>query len=152
MATKQPTAYPLRMPDDLREKVEAASSESGRSVNQEIAARLADSFESGKSLPKTVIEVVQKAAEVGRTTFDDALLRYIVAGMQAEPMRRASEEALQAERYKGIAAHHLLRRTAETLNHMAESITSLEFTPEQRGEWQQKFMMLTHEINRFDRM
>jgi len=151
MATKQPTAYPLRMPDDLRDKVEAVAQESGRSVNQEIVQRLADSFEAGKRLPKTVVEVVEKAAEINAWAFEDALLRYVVVGMQAEPLRRSAEEALQAERYRNMAARQLLVRSADQLHRIAESVMVAEFTPELRGEWKQTLTMLIHEIRRMDR-
>jgi hypothetical protein len=151
MATKQSTAYPLRMPDDLREKVEAVAQESARSVNQEIVQRLADSFKVGKSLPETVTEVVEKAAQVSGQPFDDLLLRFIVVGMQAEPLRRSSEEALNAERYRGIAMRQLMLRTADMLQQMSETVTSVEFTPEIRGEWKQKMAMLVHELNRMAR-
>lgn len=41
---KQQTAYPLRMPDDLRDHLEAAAAENKRSLNAEISARLEESF------------------------------------------------------------------------------------------------------------
>jgi hypothetical protein len=151
MATKQSTAYPLRMPEDLRDKIEATAQDTGRSVNQEIVQRLSDSFEAGKSLPKTVIEVVETAASANGQTFNDALLRFIVVGMQAEPLRKSAEEALQAERYRNIATRHLLNRVADTLHRMSEIVTSVDFTPELRGEWKQNFEMLVHEMRRFDR-
>jgi hypothetical protein len=152
MATKQPTAYPLRMPDDLRDKIESVAQEAGRSVNQEIVQRLSDSFEAGKSLPKTVTEVVEKAAELAGQPFDDALLRFVVVGMQAEPLRKSAEEALHAERYKGEATRHLMNRAADLLHQMGEAVTSVEFTPELRGDWKQTFTMLVHEIRRMDRL
>jgi len=40
MDDKRPMPYPLRMPSDLREKLEAARSKSGRSLNAEIILRL----------------------------------------------------------------------------------------------------------------
>lgn len=41
---KQQTAYPLRMPQSLREKLESSSVERKRSLNAEIVARLEQSF------------------------------------------------------------------------------------------------------------
>ncbi|HEF4777093.1 Arc family DNA-binding protein [Burkholderia multivorans] len=151
MATKQPTSYPLRMPEDLRERIEAVAQESGRSVNQEIVQRLSDSFQSGRSLPKSVTEVIEKASETSGRPFDDLLLRYIVVGMQADPLKTAADAALMAERHRGAAMEQLLLRTADALHHLAEKVTSIEFTPEVRGEWQQKFSMLTHDILRLAR-
>jgi hypothetical protein len=134
MATKQSTAYPLRMPDDLREKVEASAAESGRSVNQEIVARLSDSFEVGKSLPETVIKTIEKACELNGLRFEDALLRYIVAGMQAEPARRSLDEALKAERYRGIAAHQMVARSASYLRAMIDALTGVSQPNEESRE------------------
>ncbi|UVS93466.1 Arc family DNA-binding protein [Burkholderia glumae] len=151
MATKQPTAYPLRMPDEIRAKIEATAEEHGRSVNQEIVQRLADSFAHGGGLPKTITDVVEKAAANNRMTFDDALLKYIVIGMQAEPMRRALEERLNAERYRGTAVRHLMARCADVMAILAETLTSEEMTQEERGEWNQQLTMLVHEIRRMDR-
>lgn len=41
----QAQAYPLRLPDELKERVTAAAEEAGRSLNAEISHRLAKSFE-----------------------------------------------------------------------------------------------------------
>ncbi|MDH0638190.1 Arc family DNA-binding protein [Pseudomonas sp. GD03860] len=41
---KQQTAYPLRMPAELREKLEKSAFESKRSINAEIVARLEESY------------------------------------------------------------------------------------------------------------
>lgn len=41
---KQPTPYPLRMPDDLRSKLEEEANKIGRSLHAEIIARLEQSF------------------------------------------------------------------------------------------------------------
>ncbi len=47
MEDKRPTPFPLRMPGDMREKLEDISKENGRSLNAEIVHRLESSF-SGK--------------------------------------------------------------------------------------------------------
>lgn len=44
MNEKQLPSYPLRMPPEVREQVEAAAKSSGRSMNAEIVARLQESF------------------------------------------------------------------------------------------------------------
>lgn len=41
---KQPTPYPLRMPDDLRSKLEEEANKIGRSLHAEIISRLEQSF------------------------------------------------------------------------------------------------------------
>lgn len=58
----QPTAYPLRMPLPLREKLEESARKTKRSLNAEITARLEESFS-----PRTLDEVeVAKADELDR--------------------------------------------------------------------------------------
>lgn len=58
----QPTAYPLRMPLPLREKLEESARKTKRSLNAEITARLEESFS-----PRTLDEVeIAKAAELDR--------------------------------------------------------------------------------------
>lgn len=45
MNDKRPMPYPLRMPKDLRDRLEAARNENGRSLNAEILLRLERSLE-----------------------------------------------------------------------------------------------------------
>ena len=42
--TRETPQYPLRMPDELREQVERAAKENGRSLNAEICERLRESL------------------------------------------------------------------------------------------------------------
>lgn len=49
MNEKQLPSYPLRMPPEVREQVEAAAKASGRSMNAEIVARLQTSFQRDES-------------------------------------------------------------------------------------------------------
>lgn len=44
MTEKQPPSYPLRMPQELRERLAEVAKKSGRSMNAEIVARLEESF------------------------------------------------------------------------------------------------------------
>lgn len=44
MTEKQPPSYPLRMPQELRERLAEVAKESGRSMNAEIVARLEGSL------------------------------------------------------------------------------------------------------------
>lgn len=48
----QKTAYPLRMPDDMRSRLEKSASAIGRSLNAEIVARLEQSL--SDSAPSTI--------------------------------------------------------------------------------------------------
>lgn len=61
----QAPSYPLRMPTGLRELLEKAAEENGRSVNQEIIARLEESF--GNVPPLKRGEIV----EIVRITLDE---------------------------------------------------------------------------------
>lgn len=45
----QKIAYPLRMPDDLRAKLETSAKDVGRSLNAEIVDRLQKSYDSRQS-------------------------------------------------------------------------------------------------------
>lgn len=47
----------------------------------------------------------------------------VVVGMQAEPTRKSLEEALRAERYRGIAANQMIARSASYLRTMIEAIS-----------------------------
>jgi len=47
----QTKPYPLRMPDDLRQQLEAAAKENHRSLNAEIVARLQESFDKPAARP-----------------------------------------------------------------------------------------------------
>ena len=51
----QAQAYPLRLPDELKQRVAAAATEAGRSLNAEIVHRLERSFEaSGEVFPEAM--------------------------------------------------------------------------------------------------
>jgi predicted DNA-binding protein len=45
MTEKQPPSYPLRMPQELRERLAEVAKKSGRSMNAEIVARLEESLD-----------------------------------------------------------------------------------------------------------
>lgn len=50
MKEKRPMPYPLRMPDEMRQTLETACRESGRSMNAEIILRLERSLSEGGGL------------------------------------------------------------------------------------------------------
>lgn len=60
--TERPQApsYPLRMPDELKERLQEAAQESGRSVNAEIVARLLESFVPHAELTRAEVVAVVK--------------------------------------------------------------------------------------------
>lgn len=51
---EQPTAYPLRMPPELREALETIAKENGRSLNAEIVTRLQTSLPVHQDLLKPI--------------------------------------------------------------------------------------------------
>lgn len=57
----QQQSYPLRMSDELRERLEEAARESGRSMNAEIVARLQASFVPRAELTWAEVVAVVKA-------------------------------------------------------------------------------------------
>jgi predicted transcriptional regulator len=65
----QAPSYPLRMPDELRERLQEAAEESGRSMNAEIVTRLEASF-----VPRSELTRAEVAAVV-RATLDELAKR-----------------------------------------------------------------------------
>ena len=65
---EQPTAYPLRMPSELRETLESIAKENGRSLNAEIITRLHSSLPVNQALLKpigaTSGEKIRESAEI----------------------------------------------------------------------------------------
>lgn len=57
----QAPSYPLRMPAELRERLEEAATETGRSVNAEIVARLQQSFVARTELTRAEVLTIVKA-------------------------------------------------------------------------------------------
>lgn len=58
MNEKQLPSYPLRMPPEVREQVEAAAKSSGRSMNAEIVARLQASFSDASAGTSFAVPVI----------------------------------------------------------------------------------------------
>lgn len=57
----QAPSYPLRMPAELRERLEEAAAETGRSMNAEIVARLQQSFGPRVGLKRAEVVAIVKA-------------------------------------------------------------------------------------------
>lgn len=67
----QPNPYPLRMPDELRRRLEAAAKERNQSLHAEILMRLSaslDESESGSALTQRLVAAAlrERAAEISR--------------------------------------------------------------------------------------
>ncbi|CAN7309464.1 Arc family DNA-binding protein [Cupriavidus necator] len=94
-STRPPTAhiapFGLRLQNDLRAKLEAAATESGRSLNAEITERLIASFGEGPSvtplmsaaIAEALGDVMEYAHEHGVTP-DEALAGLVVAALNQE--------------------------------------------------------------------
>lgn len=80
-ATSHITPFGLRMQPELKERLEKAASESGRSLNAEISARLEASF----------------ANEGGLTDFDKKFLLHVVHQMRQANGRNAQLDLLPSE-------------------------------------------------------
>ena len=64
MEDKRPAPYPLRMTDDLRQKLTDHAKENGRSLNAEIVARLELTLNTGQGLlGQAMIEAETKKME-----------------------------------------------------------------------------------------
>ena len=91
--TGQIAPFGLRMLPDLKEKIEQAARESGRSMNAEIVARLERSFTADK-------EVEQIAFESG---FETSMLREDVARLTALLQKANESKANQSQNTDEIA-------------------------------------------------
>lgn len=60
--SKQPTAYPLRMPDDLREALAERARANGRSLNAEILVTLEQSLSADTLGQKTADQLIDELA------------------------------------------------------------------------------------------
>lgn len=76
--------YPLRMPEDMRDKLEQKSRESGRSLNSEITARLEMSLNENlviKDLFGPSYDDISNLASVDKTSVSVALKKLVYAGL-----------------------------------------------------------------------
>ncbi|MDQ2820816.1 MAG: Arc family DNA-binding protein [Pseudomonadota bacterium] len=60
-ATKQPNSFPLRMPEDLRARIEARAAATNRSSNAEIVVMLTAMLDAESSLGAVSVETLLKA-------------------------------------------------------------------------------------------
>lgn len=66
MTEKQPPSYPLRMPQELRERLTEAAKANNRSMNAEIVARLERSFQDGDEDFEQGFRSVMQEKEIAR--------------------------------------------------------------------------------------
>lgn len=115
----QAQAYPLRLSEELKERVAAAAKEAGRSLNAEIAARLQQSFESDAFeekagyLMRDFTELQLEAAQLGlwligfipnlQRTFSAEHAEDVAAAMKAahQAANRADEAIERVQRIAG---------------------------------------------------
>lgn len=72
----------LRLLPELKQRIEAAAKDAGRSMNAEILARLETSFDGGvNALPFTVSEAIQHEQDQRGGTREQALVRLVLAGL-----------------------------------------------------------------------
>lgn len=57
----QAPSYPLRMPEELRERLQEAAQETGRSMHAEIVHRLQQSFQPAVSLKRAEVANIVRA-------------------------------------------------------------------------------------------
>lgn len=93
MNEKQLPSYPLRMPPEVREKVESAARESGRSMNAEIVARLQATFD------ETIVTTVEARARIGaeekRFEFNaDEIADKVVARLEGRAKPRTPDKVI----------------------------------------------------------
>lgn len=60
-ATKQPNSFPLRMPDELRARVEERANANGRSANAEIVVMLSAALDAESDLASVKTEILLAA-------------------------------------------------------------------------------------------
>lgn len=76
----QATAYPLRLPAELKAAVTKAAFVANRSFNAEVAARLKASFQGVQGMPDVVDAAVNEEMQARGGTYEDALTRLVMLG------------------------------------------------------------------------
>lgn len=85
----QVTPYPLRMPDDLRRRLEGSADSIGRSLNAEIVDRLERSFHGTHIAGLSVEDVMKVTDHVIKTLYTDYVPRASVEAAPAAPAPRS---------------------------------------------------------------
>lgn len=76
--------YPIRMPIELRVQLEEWAKNGNRSLHAEIIARLERSLEPTSGLPESVTSAISDACEEWNVSFEDALERAVLAGVNKD--------------------------------------------------------------------
>lgn len=95
---KQQTAYPLRMPEVLRAKLEEAAASNKRSLNAEITARLEDSFHA--EVPAAELIPASKAREIASAARKDLAVR-----VREAVLEQLNEAIMQGAESVDISLH-----------------------------------------------
>ncbi|NHV25853.1 Arc family DNA-binding protein [Burkholderia sp. D-99] len=121
---KQALAYPLRMPGELRQKLQASADVSGRSLNQEIVDRLEGSVGPPPEVPTGLRQIVEAAMTGGGESFEEVAVRLVVLGIQSQSFRQTAEALAAAERYRTVALHQLLIAANEQLSELLRHLNA----------------------------
>ncbi|MCI3206537.1 MULTISPECIES: Arc family DNA-binding protein [Pandoraea] len=117
-SAKQARAYPLRMSSELRRELGLQAEAAGRSLNQEIVDRLERSVGPPPKIPKGLQQIIEAATAGTDESLEEAALRLVVLGIQSQAIRKSSETAVAAERYRNVAVQELLVSTNERLGEL----------------------------------
>jgi hypothetical protein len=130
---KQPAAYPLRMPLELRKAVQASADAAGHSLNNEIVSRLEKSIGPPPKIPRGLEDIVKAATMDTDESVEEAALRLVVAGIRSEDFRRSVQARDAAGRYREIAVHELLISTSEKFAELAHYIDQVPAADKERA-------------------
>jgi plasmid stability protein len=122
---KQAAAYPLRMPSEMREKLQARADAAGRSLNHEIVEILKKSVGPPPEVPRGLHQIVEAATTGTGESIEEAAVRLVVQGIQFEPARRVAEARTAAERYRVVALQELLASTNERLGELLRYLATV---------------------------
>jgi plasmid stability protein len=122
---KQATAYPLRMPSELREKLQARADAAGRSLNHEIVEILKKSVGPPPEVPRGLHQIVEAATTGTGESIEEAAVRLVVLGIQSQGFRQKAEAVAAAERYRTVALHQMLHAANEQLGELLQYLASV---------------------------
>lgn len=141
MTEKQPPSYPLRMPQELRERLAEVAKVSGRSMNAEIVARLEASFTQNKLLGVAAFDqskTLDQSKDLLRATLESRLIQNLIeqsyenSSMQFTADRlaalkdehsaldRLERRSLKAEQFKAQQRYEALQRAIDEIYRMAD--------------------------------
>lgn len=140
----QAPSYPLRMPDDLKARVQAAAEASGRSLHAELLTRIEDSFRAENEKFKREIEAHVAASETRVETFtlriellrnriDNLSTRAHLISSETERMLNAAQSDEDFAKVKDrVAEYDEIRAEASALREQAIQLLAERDTELQR--------------------